>query len=163
MWRHSAARYWQAIILAERRRIVVVDDGPKVPSWLAGVGDWQQQLRSELATLPETMRLLRESATNMHVVTTRLVEATAALEHLTATWTRMAEAQQRFDEMASAFRPRREGGDAGDPTGAAIDDLRESFLAMAQLNPFWPRTEPSSSSKAEKGQRQRGKQAPKKK
>jgi hypothetical protein len=139
-----------------------------VPSWLAGVGDWQQQLRSELATLPETMRLLRESATNMHVVTTRLVEATAALEHLTATWTRMAEAQRRFDEMAGAFRPRREGGDAGDPTSAAIDDLRESFMAMAQLNPFWPRTEPSSSSSSSSSskaepRRGQGKQAPKKK
>lgn len=121
-----------------------MNDAPKLPSWLAGVGDWQQQLRSELANLPETMRLLRESAANMSLVSTRLVEATAALEHLTATWTRMADAQRRFEEVASSLRPRRGGSEGDDPTRAAIDELRESFVAMAQLNPFWPRPEPKA-------------------
>lgn len=130
-----------------------MNGAPKLPSWLVGVGDWQNQLRSELVRLPDTLRLLRESVANMAVVSNRLVEATAALEHLTATWTHMADAQRRFEEVAGSLRPRR-GGDDDDPARAAMDDLRESFLAMAQLNPFWPRSEP----KAEK----KGKQAPRK-
>ena len=132
-----------------------MNDAPRLPSWLAGVGDWQQQLWSELATLPETMGLLRESAANMQVVTTRLVEATAALEHLTAAWTGMADAQRRFDELAGSLRPRRGESDAEDPTRAAIDEMREAFVAMAQLNPFWPRSEPKDEKKSRQAPRKR--------
>jgi hypothetical protein len=116
--------------------------GPtRLPGWLTGIGEWQQDLRSELSTLPETLRLLREGAANMQVVTKRLVDATAALEQLTAASALMADAQRRVDDIATTLRGPLAGTSAADEkVRSAISDLGDAFSAMTQLNPFWPRS-----------------------
>jgi hypothetical protein len=111
-----------------------------LPGWLTGIGDWQQELRSELATLPETLRLLREGVTNMQVVTKRLLDATAALEQVTAMTALLADAQRRVDEITTSLAGPLAGSGADERVRGAISELGDAFSAMAQLNPFWPRS-----------------------
>lgn len=113
----------------------------RLPAWFTDIGRWQQELRAELATLPETLRLLREAVANMQVVTKRLVDATAALEQLTAASAVMADAQRRFDDLAASLRLPL-GGDQEDRVRRAVDDARDAINSIARLNPLWPRAKP---------------------
>src|SRR5829696_3250316 len=103
---------------------------------MSGMGEWQAALRGELAQLPETLRLLREATANMHTVTRRMVDATAALEQFTAMSAAMAEAQRRVDAVASSL-PVPRPGDADERVRKAVDDVREALSGMARLNPLW--------------------------
>ena len=109
------------------------------PGWVSGMGEWQTALRGELAQLPETLRQLREATANMHTVTRRLVDATAALEQLTAVSAAMAEAQRKVDALASSLPIPRSGSEADEKVRKAVDDVRQAFEGMARLNPLWPR------------------------
>jgi hypothetical protein len=103
---------------------------------MSGMGEWQTALRAELSQLPETLRQLREATANMHTVTRRLVDATAALEQFTAMSTAMAEAQRRVDALASSL-PIPRPGDTDERVRKAVDDVREALSGMARLNPLW--------------------------
>jgi vacuolar-type H+-ATPase subunit D/Vma8 len=103
---------------------------------MGGVGEWQAALRGELAQLPETLRQLREATANMHTVTRRLVDATAALEQFTAMSSAVAEAQRRVDALASSL-PIPRPGDTDERVRKAVDEVREALQGMARLNPLW--------------------------
>jgi hypothetical protein len=104
------------------------------------MGEWQAALRGELAQLPETLRQLREATANMHIVTRRLVDVTAALEQLTAVSAAMAEAQRKVDALASALPIPRPGAETDERVRKAVEDVRHALEGMARLNPLWPRS-----------------------
>ena len=106
------------------------------PGWVSGVGEWQAALREELSQLPETLRQLREATANMHTVTRRLVDATAALEQFSSMSAAVAEAQRRADALASSL-PIPRPGDADERVRKAVDEVREALQGMARLNPLW--------------------------
>ena len=109
---------------------------------------WGRRLGAELGEFPDTLRRLREGAANFELVAQRLEAASGSLEEITvfyqstiATSTRRtADAavalQSQIDALAAAGSPER--------VSSTLSEVQRTFDSLADLNPFWPRTMPRS-------------------
>jgi ABC-type transporter Mla subunit MlaD len=120
-----------------------MSEGVQLPLWITGSRRWVQEVQSELAQLPDTLRRFRESVGNLQVITQRLVDATAAMEQLTALSAPMVDARRRMDEAADSVRERLGTRERSDPIASAMADLGDAASAMADLNPFLRRQKPA--------------------
>jgi uncharacterized protein with PIN domain len=110
--------------------------------WIEGVEKWRRQLTAELEALPETLRLFREGVSNFQRITARLLDATEALEQVTALYVGgMDEAKSRLDDASRSLRAQL-ASIANDPAGSAtsaVEEFTKALSAMAELNPLWRR------------------------
>ena len=114
---------------------------------------WGRRLGAELGEFPDTLRRLREGAANFELAAQRLEAASGSLEEITvfyqstiATSTRRtADAatalQSQIDALAAAGSPER--------VSSTLSELQRTFDSLADLNPFWPRTTPRSTTTKE--------------
>src|ERR1700730_12153203 len=73
--------------------------------WVEGIDSWRRRVTAEFEALPETPRLFREGVSNFQRITTRLLDATDALEQFTRMYTSgVADARRRLDAASESLR-----------------------------------------------------------
>ena len=115
----------------------------------AGAGlAWGRRLVAELGEFPDTLRRLREGAANFELVSRRLEAASSSLEEVTALYqSTIATSTRRTADAAAALQSQIDAlAGAGSPerVSSALTELQRGFESLAELNPFWPRTTPPS-------------------
>ncbi len=88
---------------------------------------WREDVVSELARLPDTLRQFREGVANFQVVGKRLADSTEALEQLNDLYA-AGTALQR--QLAKARPP------GADLVEQAVDDFNRTVASLLDRNPF---------------------------
>ncbi|MGI8492956.1 MAG: hypothetical protein ACR2KC_05970 [Acidimicrobiales bacterium] len=121
---------------------------PGLP-WMEGLDHWRKEVTTELRSLPETLRMLREGVDNFQRITKRLLDITDGLEQVTRLYVGgISDARKRVEDVNRALQ-KQVASPASEVVVSAVTDLGEALAAMARLNPLWPRL--SSASAASSG------------
>ena len=106
--------------------------------------EWRRRLALELSELPDTMERLRHGAANFELVGERLAKSSASLEEIADLYqSTIAASGQRSARALDALRTQVDAlAGAGSPEriSATMNDVQHAFDAIADLNPFWPRS-----------------------
>ena len=109
---------------------------------------WGRRLGAELGEVPDTLRRLREGAANFELVARRLETASGSLEEITAIYqSTIATSTRRTADAASALQSQIDAlVAAGSPerVSSTLAELQRTFDSLTDLNPFWTRTTPRS-------------------
>jgi uncharacterized protein YukE len=108
-------------------------------------GEWRRRLAQELSELPDTMQQLRHGAANFELVGERLAKSSASLEEIADLYqSTIAEPGHRSAQALDALRTQVDAlaNAAGSPEqiAATMTDVQRAFDTIADLNPFWPRS-----------------------
>lgn len=126
---------------------------PELP-WFDRLDGWRRQLTSEIIALPSTLQEFREGVSNFQRITSRLLDATDALEQFTRLYMNgMADTRRQVDEVNRMLREG-VGSPASDLVIGAVSELTDALSSMARLNPLLrrpPSPGPEPSSPTEEG------------
>jgi hypothetical protein len=126
---------------------------PELP-WFDRLDGWRRQLTSEVIALPSTLQEFREGVSNFQRITSRLLDATDALEQFTRLYMNgMADTRRQVDEVNRMLREG-VGSPASDLVIGAVSELTDALSSMARLNPLLrrpPSPGPEPSSPTEEG------------
>jgi hypothetical protein len=114
---------------------------PELP-WFDRLDSWRRQLTSEVVALPSTLQEFREGVSNFQRITSRLLDATDALEQFTRLYmSGMADTRRQVEEVNRLLREG-VGSPASDLVIGAVGELTDALSSMVRLNPLLRR--PSS-------------------
>jgi len=109
---------------------------------------WGRRLGVEIGEFPDTLRRLREGAANFELASRRLEAASGSLEEITVIYqSTIAGSTRRTADAAAALQSQIDAlAAAGSPEriSSTLSELQRTFDSLADLNPFWPRTTPRS-------------------
>jgi hypothetical protein len=108
---------------------------PELP-WFDRLDSWRRQLTSEVIALPSTLQEFREGVSNFQRITSRLLDATDALEQFTRLYMNgMADTRRQVEEVNRMLREG-VGSPASDLVIGAVSELTDALSSMARLNPL---------------------------
>jgi hypothetical protein len=109
---------------------------PELP-WFDRLDSWRRQLTSEVIALPSTLQEFREGVSNFQRITSRLLDATDALEQFTRLYMNgMADTRRQVEEVNRMLREGVVGSPASDLVIGAVSELTDALSSMARLNPL---------------------------
>lgn len=108
---------------------------PELP-WFDRLDSWRRQLTSEVVALPSTLQEFREGVSNFQRITSRLLDATDALEQFTRLYMNgMADTRRQVEEVNRMLREG-VGSPASDLVIGAVGELTDALSSMVRLNPL---------------------------
>ncbi|MHB1709933.1 MAG: hypothetical protein ACYCV7_00820 [Acidimicrobiales bacterium] len=108
---------------------------PDLP-WLRGVDAWRRELSEEVVALPATLRELREGVDNFQRITSRLLDATDALEQFTQRYgSGLTDARRQIEDINRLLREQM-ASPATDLVLGAVGGLSDALSSMARMNPL---------------------------